>query len=299
MAGAEAFPTAHQLELIVAVADNGGVSAAAEVLEISQPAVTAQLRAAEQAIGQPLFVRTHEGLVPTGAGRAVAAFARRQISLRRGLMAAISELADGKGGSLAIGASSTPGEYWLPKRLSIMREQFPNLDVRVLLANSRETLARLESGTVDVAAIGMKKRARGLKFAEIDGDRIVAVAARGSRWTRGGMRARTLADAAFIVREEGSATRECGLACLRRAGVVPKRLMPLASNEAVARMTAADLGIGILSVHAAQRHVDEGRLGYVRIQGWKCRRRLYVACRTDVRNALVDNFWSIAVKKTP
>jgi len=94
MARPESFPTAHQLELIAAVADHGGVSAAAESLNISQPAVTAQLRSAEETIGQRLFVRTHTGLVPTAAGRAVAAFARRQISLRRGLMAAMAELSD-------------------------------------------------------------------------------------------------------------------------------------------------------------------------------------------------------------
>jgi DNA-binding transcriptional LysR family regulator len=296
MARPESFPTAHQLELIAAVADHGGVSAAAESLAISQPAVTAQLRAAEETIGQRLFVRTHTGLVPTAAGRAVAAFARRQISLRRGLMAAMAELTEGKSGTLVIGGSTTPGEYWLPDRISIFRRAYPNVDIRVLLGNSRETLARLEAGAVDVAAVGLKKRARGLKFTEVAVDRIVAVAARGSRWTRGGLRARTLEDAAFIVREEGSATREVGLACLRRAGVTPKQLMPLASNEAVARMTAADLGIGILSLHAAQRHVDDGRLAFVRVHGWKCRQRVYLVGRSDVRNPLVDAFWNIAVK---
>jgi DNA-binding transcriptional LysR family regulator len=297
MPGADAFPTAHQLELIAAVAEHGGVSAAADALAISQPAVTAQLRAAEDAFGQRLFVRTHTGLVPTPAGRAVAAFARRQTSLRRGLLASLREFADGKGGALVIGGSTTPGEYWLPDQLSALRAQFPNADIRVILGNSRETLARLENGTVDVAAIGAKSRARGITFAEIDSDRIVAVAARGSRWARGGLRARTLAEAAFIVREEGSATRDCGLACLRRAGVVPKRLMQLTSNEAIARMAAADLGIGILSQRAAQGHVDDGRLAYVKIHEWKCRRRLYAARRSDVRNPLVDAFWAIAVKR--
>jgi len=159
-------------------------------------------------------------------------------------------------------------------------------------------LERLESGDVDVIAVGASRRTRSVRFAEIAADRIIAVAAAGSRWTRGDLRARTLADAAFVVREEGSATRDCGLACLRRAGVIPNRLMPVSSNEAVARMTAADLGIGILSLHAAQPHVDEGRLAFVRIHGWKCKRRLYVACRTDVKNPLVEAFWTIALKKS-
>lgn len=298
MAGPESFPTAHQLELIAAVAEHGGISAAAEAMEITQPAVTAQLRAAEKTLGQALFVRTHAGLVPTAAGRAVAAFARRQKSLRRGLMASMAEIGKGKTGTLVIGASTTPGEFWLPAPVSVLRGLYPDLDIRVVLGNSRETLERLESGAADVIAVGVRRRTRGLRFAQVAADRIVAVAARGSRWTRGDLRPRTLADATFVVREEGSATRECGLACLKRAGVTPTRLMPLSSNEAVARMTAADLGIGILSLHAAQPHIDERRLAFVRVHGWKCRRRLYVACRTDVKNPLVEAFWAIAVKKS-
>ena len=298
MPGVDAFPTSHQLELIAAVAQHGGVSAAAEALSISQPAVTAQLRAAEHVIGHRLFVRTRAGLVPTPAGRAVAAFARRQNALRRGLMASMADLAEGKAGALAVGASSAPAERWLPLKLTDLRNSFPGINVTVITGNSQQMLEQLENGDIDVAAVGVRQRTRGLKFAEVASDRIAAVAARGSRLARGLIRARTLADAAFIVREEGSATRECGLRCLKRVGVSPKRLMPQSTNEAVARMAAADLGVGLLSQQAAQHHVDEGRLAYVRIAGWKCRRRLYVARRTDVPNPLVDLFWKAAVAET-
>jgi DNA-binding transcriptional LysR family regulator len=299
MAGSDAFPTAHQLALIAAVADHGGITKAAAALEISQPAVTAQIRAAEKALGQRLFVRTRGRLVPTPAGRAVASFARRQESSRRGLMAAMGDFAEGKGGALIVGSSTTPGEYYLPQWLSAFRRTHSAVDIGVVLGNSRDTLSRLESGAVDVAAVGAKTRARGLKFAEVAVDRIVAVAARGSRWARGSISARSLADAVFIVREEGSATRECGLASLKRVGVSATHLMPLATNEAVARMTSADLGIGILSYQAVEAHVAEGRLAVVRINRWKCRRRLYVVRRADVRNPLVDAFWSIATRRTP
>lgn len=297
MAGTDAFPTPHQLALIAAVADHGSVTSAAEALSISQPAVTAQLHAAEQALGQRLFTRTRKGLVPTAAGRAVAAYARRQESLRRGLIASMADFASGKGGTLVVGGSTTPGEYWLPQRLSQFRRAYPGVDIRVELGNSRDTIARLESGAIDVAAVGTSLRDRGLKFVEIAVDKIVAVAARGSRFTKGAMGPRSLGDAAFIVREEGSATRDAGLRCLKRAGITPKRIMPLATNEAVARMAAADIGIGILSAHSAAAHVDDGRLQYVRISGFQCRRRLYIARRNDIRNSLVDAFWAMATKR--
>src|SRR5215472_17255558 len=118
MSVAGSFPTSRQMSLVAAVAELGGVSAAAAALGISQPAVTAQLKAAEDAIGSRLFVRKKSGLVPTAAGRAVATFARRQEAQRRGLIDSLAQLSRGKSGALVIGATTMPGEHWLPLRLS-------------------------------------------------------------------------------------------------------------------------------------------------------------------------------------
>jgi DNA-binding transcriptional LysR family regulator len=293
-----AFPTARQMTLIAAVAEHGGVSAAATALGISQPAVTAQLKAAEEALRRKLFVRTKSGLVPTSAGRAVATFARRQEALRRGLVASLTDLADGKAGALVVGASTTTSEHWLPLRLSALRRAHPGAEVRALIGNSSETRARFESRAVDIAVLGASIRERGTKCVEIGVDRIVPVAARGSRFTRGFASPRSLADATFVIREEGSATRESALASLKRVGVVPSRVMPVPSNEAVVRMAAADLGIGLLSLHAAQALIDAGQLAVVRIHGWKCRRRLYLVRRVDAASPLVDALWEIATSRT-
>jgi LysR family transcriptional regulator, low CO2-responsive transcriptional regulator len=297
MSARDVFPTARQLALVAAVADHGGVLAAAQSLGISQPAVTAQLRAAERLLGHALFRRTPSGMAPTPAGRAVAAYARRQSSQRRGLLASIAGLKAGRSGTLLVAGSSTTGEHWLPERVMTFRRRHPEVDVRVSIGNSEETLALIASGAVDVAVTGARKRLRGLAFFEVGMDNVVIVAARGSRWTRGTIRARSLAEATFVVREEGSASRAAGLACLRRLGIAPPRLMPLASNEAVARMAAADLGIGILSARSAQSHVEEGRLAVVRVHGFRCRARLYVCRRTDGANRLADEFVALALER--
>lgn len=295
MRARDKFPTARQLMLIAAVADHGGVVPAAAALSVSQPAVTAQLRAAERSLGYRLFRRTQAGLVPTAAGRTVAAYARRQQILARSLLASLSSIGNGKAASISIAASTTPAEHWLPNRAGVFRRRHPDADMRVSVGNSEEVLALIASGAVEAAVTGLRKRLRGVSFVEIARDRIIAVAARGSRWTRGTMRPRSLADATFVVREEGSSARAAGLACLRRAGVTPRRLMPVTSNEAVARMAEADLGIGILAARAAQAHLYEGTLALVRIYGFRCRSRLYICRRTDVRSRLVDDFVDIAL----
>jgi DNA-binding transcriptional LysR family regulator len=70
--------------------------------------------------------------------------------------------------------------------------------------------------------------------------------------------------------------------------------MPAASDEAIAKFAAADLGVGLLSRFVAQRYVEAGALGYVRIPGWKCPRRFYMLRRRDVPNPLADAFWTLA-----
>ncbi|HXW77501.1 MAG TPA: LysR family transcriptional regulator [Candidatus Eremiobacteraceae bacterium] len=280
--------------MIAAVARSGGVTAAAQTLRISQPAVTAQLRAAERTLGQRLFVRTRSGLIPTPAGRAAAAYAQRSEALRKALMASMAESAAATGGVLRCGASPTLAEFRLPAVLAALRRSHPSAHVDVALGNSSELLGQLESGALDVAVVGAHRRSKRLRYREIGSDRIVAVAAPSSRYSRGNISPRSLTDVAFVVREAGSATRECGLACLARAGVRPARTMPLGTNESVARMVAAGLGIGILSLDAVRRHVERGELAIVRVAGWKCVRRLYVARRAGVANPLVDAFWSAA-----
>ena len=295
MGARETFPTTRQLALIAAVADHGSVVAAAAALAVSQPAVTAQLRAAERALGHRLFRRAQTGLVPTAAGRAVAAYARRETMLMRSLVSSLAGLDDGTSASLAVAASSTPAEYWLPERVAEFRRRHPDADLRVTVGNSAEVLGLIASGAVEAAVTGSRGRLRGVSFVEVGRERVVAVAARDSRWARGTMRPRSLAEATFVVREEGSSVRDAALACLRRCGVLPRRLMPVTSNAAVARMAAADLGIGLLPARSAQPHIYEGELALVRIYGFRCRSRLYVCRRSDARSELIKDFLEIAI----
>lgn len=292
------FPTVRQLAIVAAVAELGGVSAAAASLGISQPAVTAQLKAAETQLGRPLFVRRRTGLAPTAAGRAVATFARRQELQVKGLLTSLAGLAHGAG-ALVVGASITAGEHWLPSRLSALRRAHPRADVRAVIGNSSETLTRVLNRSVDIAVLGRSVRGRGLRCVEIGVERIVPVAARGSRYARGFASARSLADVTFVVREDGSSTRRSALQSLKRIGVVPNRVMPVPSDEAVVNMAAADLGVGLVAAPAAKRALDDGSVAVVRIHGWRCRRRMYAVRRTDAESPLADAFWEIATAGSP
>jgi LysR family transcriptional regulator, low CO2-responsive transcriptional regulator len=296
MSRADAFPTARQLALIVAVAERGSATAAAAALGMSQPSVTSQLRAAQRALGAQLFSRTKTGLMPTPAGRAVIAYALRAEALRGSLLASIGKSKKTDGGSLAVGTVSAISA-WLVDRLAAFRQTHSRVDIQLSFGNSADVLAKLERGAIDVALVGIYCRSRALECSKIGSERIVAVAASGSRYCRGVVSARAIADATFIVREPGSATRDAALACLAKVHVAPKRTMSLRGDIDAMRMAKGDLGIALVPHSATERLLDDGALGHVRIAGWKCVLPLYAARRARKRNPVVDAFWSLVTRR--
>ncbi len=101
------------LEVLVRVAETGSLTRAADVLGVTQQAVSARLRAAEQAIGQPLAHRTASGTALTDAGRVVLGLAVPVLEASRRLEAGVAALRE-PAGSLVVAASQTIAELLLP-----------------------------------------------------------------------------------------------------------------------------------------------------------------------------------------
>ncbi|WP_154399559.1 LysR family transcriptional regulator, partial [Bordetella pertussis] len=106
--------TPEQLLTFASVADAGNISRAAELLHLSQPAVSGQLRMLQDWFGEPLYRRSGHGIVLTAAGERLAEHARqlRQVYSQAG---ALRDAWRGlETGSLRLGASTTPASYLLP-----------------------------------------------------------------------------------------------------------------------------------------------------------------------------------------
>lgn len=290
-------PTAHQLELIAAVAEHSSITAASRALAITQPAASAQLKLAEQRIGAKLFDRTAEGLRPTAVGKLLVDFAHAEAARTRELASQVAELVQGRRGVLLVGASTTPAAYFIPPWLRQFRSRHPQADVSVWIGNSRQTLERLRRGAIDLAIVGEQPRTAEIRSFVVARDNIVLVAAPSLPIVRKSVAPEALTDATFIVREEGSATRAKGLQCLARLGLQPRRLMQLSSNEAVARMVEAEMGIGILSARAVDEPIREGRIAMLSVRGWNCYRSICVAIRKESSNVLVEKFLEL-VRRT-
>lgn len=133
----------RQYEYALAVAEQGSVTAAAELLHVAQPSVSQQIRGLERELGVELFARTPTGLVPTVVGRAFLREAEVAVNASRRARATARAGADGLVGELVVAAQMGFGTRQLPGALSALRRRFPRLEVTVFEEPSSAELERL------------------------------------------------------------------------------------------------------------------------------------------------------------
>ena len=162
---------ADQLDAFWHVAQAGGFHAAAEVLHLSQPAVTQRIRALETALGRRLFVRAGRGVALSDAGRTLMRHCRQIRQAEEELRQALGDGAGGLAGRLAIAAGKAEGLAWVVPALAELGAAHPALAIALTLADPMEPAARLEGALVDAVVCEVPTRRAGLvatKLAEVD-----------------------------------------------------------------------------------------------------------------------------------
>lgn len=270
--------TPDQLLTFAAVAESGSISRAADILHLTQPAVSGQLRLLQEDFGQPLYRRAGRGIRLTETGEHLAALARqmRQTYERiRDLRIAIAGL---RAGSLAIGASTTPASYLLPYMVAAFRRSYPAVDIKLTSGNTTdilEQLARFDLAFIE-DAIPADLPADVASF-EWRRDEVVAIVGPGHPLARnvraaptvpvepntlpvaapqpaipGAARLTDLARYPLIMREAGSGVRRQVMDAFSAAGLQTRIAIELAGVEGVKEAVRAGLGVGFVSAMAMQ-----------------------------------------------
>ncbi|GGP36440.1 LysR family transcriptional regulator [Saccharothrix coeruleofusca] len=144
----------RQYEYALAVAEEGSVTAAAELLRVAQPSVSQQIRNLERELGVDLFARTPTGLVPTLVGRAFLREAEAAVNAARRAKAMARAGADELVGELVVMAQMGLGTRQLPGALGALRRRFPRLEVTVFEEPNPAELERMgRRGVIDLALV--------------------------------------------------------------------------------------------------------------------------------------------------
>lgn len=248
-----------QLETFVKVLDNGSFSAAAAVLEVSQPAVSQQVRELERRMGVKLVERVGRSIAPTAAGASLLGYARQILDTAARASEAVSDHAQGVRGSVRLGMGGTACLHWLPPVLSALKQQHPGLQVIVSTGNTDDFVRRVEHNQLDVALVTLPVSSRALQVTPALKDPFVVIGpAKGARLPRK-TAATHLAALPVIQFEPGANIRQIVDGWLLGGGVRLQPNMELGSVEAIKEMVANGLGYAIIPAMAV-RKADQRRL---------------------------------------
>lgn len=283
--------TVHQLRLLTAVIDSGGFSRAAAAMDLSQPAVSHQLKALAGAIGTPVVEVVGRQVRLTQAGGLLYDHAKRILAEFEAAGSGLDELRGLKRGRLRVAGDTTVGIYVLPDLLGAFRQDHPSIEVQLAVDNRQGVYRRLVAGEVDFVVSGRPwdDPSIALVVHPFLANELIAVAS--VRHPLAGRDSVTLAELAaqpFIVREPGSGTRETAEEALRAAGLSIRPVMELASNGAIKRAVAQDLGVSILSRYATALEVEIGHLAELPVEGFPLRRQWHLVYARDKRLGPVD-----------
>jgi DNA-binding transcriptional LysR family regulator len=277
------FPELAALDVFRSVVALGSLSRAAAAHGITQPSVSARMKALERQMGVVLLARGPTGSVPTDNGRLVAGWAESVLRAADELAAGVGALRDRSGGRLRLVASYTVAEYLLPGWLDRFHRLHPDNPVELDVANSSEVVERVRGGRTELGFIESPGPVTGLRTAVVERDELVAVVRPGHAWSRHRVvDAERVASTPLVLREPGSGTRESLETALADAGLEPPMaVLELGSTSAVKAAVISGGSPAVLSRLAVEADAAGGRLRIVPIVGMRLSRELRAVWRRD------------------
>ncbi|EJM1006289.1 LysR family transcriptional regulator [Klebsiella oxytoca] len=238
------------------VVQRGSFSAAADVLGLSQPAVSLQVRQLEQFLQTRLLERTGRGIKATAAGIALLAHSE-QIELAVGAaVQSVSEFNREISGSVTLGSGATACIHLLPPLLQKLHHEHPLLTVRVTVGNTHEVVRAIEENRLDLGLCTLPANGRSLAVMPVLEEEFVCIFSDGQDELPWSLTPEILQSLPLIAFESGSGTRDLIDGWFLADGRAVAPVMQLGSIEAIKRMVRAGLGFSIVPRMAVEHPQD-------------------------------------------
>ena len=275
----------NHLTVFHAVAQTGSMTLGAERLDISQPAVSKQVRELERALGVHLLDRVGRRVRLSRAGEVLAAYARRLFALAHEAEEAMTDVRAAGRGRLAIGASTTIGTYLLPGVLAEFWRRHPRVELLVQIENTEQVHRRLAGHELDLGLTEGPVEEGDLDTEDFHQDELVMIAAPGHRLAgRPRVPLSAVREEPFVLREPGSGTRAVEERALARLKLPVRAAMELGSTEAIKRVVAAGVGLAVVSRLAVAAERSAGTLAVLPVAALRIARPLHLVRRKGRRD---------------
>lgn len=269
-----------QLRAFHAVARDGGFTAAARRLGLTQPALTVQVKALEQAYQVELFHRRGRSVRPTRAGQELFDLTRRIFLLEREAEDFLSAEGGLRRGRVRIAAD---GPFHVIAMIKAIRGALPAFEIAVAIGNSQSVVRALLDYEAEIGVLG--EHALDDRFAVLAAARhalVLMIPPGHEWWGRAEVSIHELNGRPMVLREAGSVTRRAFDAALAAAGVAPVAVLEIGSREAVREAVAAGLGLGVVQEPELGH---DARIGSARIGGADVAAGEFVICLEERRES--------------
>lgn len=254
-----------QLEAFARVAETKSFSAAAKMLFLTQPTVSAHIASLERELNTCLLIRNTKGVALSESGKELYAYAEQMLELEQKIRERFGLTGRQPGSVLRIAASTIPSLYLLPDIMARFRKEYPEEQLKLFETDSSGVVEMILSHKADVGFTGTVLEKGSCTYIPFYQDKLVVLTPSSERY-----RARKnddivswILEEPVILREEGSGTRKEALRLLAQTGVDISKLNVAAmmeNQETIKRSVGSGMGISILSKLAAKEEIDSGKL---------------------------------------
>ena len=247
------------LKAFADVVELGSFSAAAERLNLTQPAVSLQVRQLERRLGTTLIERVGRKARPTAAGTELLLHAARIDAAVQAALEAVARQSERVMGTVRIGTGATACIFLLPALLQSLRRRHPRLEIVITTGNTGEISRAVEDNRLDLALVTMPVSSRSLEIEPVLKDPFMVIGPPQTRLPVPASPA-ALAELPLLLFEPGGNTRRLSDEWFAQAGLSPRPVMSLGSVEAIKELVRAGLGCSILPGIAVRGDAASGAL---------------------------------------
>jgi len=258
----------NQLRVFYEAARSGSFTSAARKLFITQPAVTAQMKAFEDQCSLKLFKKKGRRLYLTDEGTTLYEYVRKIFDYEREVEDVIEEMRELKRGILRLGTSKAYARYFMPFLISSFREAYPHIKVYLDEGSSFDIVRSLVDLKNEVAVIARVEDDPNVTFLPFKRDRLVLILAQGHSLTKKkSVSVEDLVNDPMIMKEAGSGTRKRVNELFSAKGLSPNVLMETSNTEFIKQLVQRGEGISFLVEEAVAAEIRDKRLATVPLAG--------------------------------
>ena len=271
----------YELKVFLVAAETENFSEAARQLNLTQPAVSMQIRSLEKKLGVDLFFRAGRSLALTEQGKVLMVMARDMVNHAIQIEEEIESLKGEVVGHLKIGCSTATGKYFLPHLAARFRRCYPAVQMTIYNHSRDVVINELCEGAVKLIVVSAPPACRDVEYRHFFTDHVVLVVPIDHPWAeRDIISVEELREADFILRDQQSGTREEVEQVLKGVGLSVTDLnvvMEIGNSEAISMAVEEGIGAAFVSRTVAKRGIELGKIKEVSVAGLSLKREVFIA----------------------